>query len=215
MRNTDKALIITNGYRGAGGAGLLRAPAARRRAGPRSGMVTASASPGPDRAASGRQEGGRHRELARRDRSAATAGERFEAALWERTGAPRGREPAPPRDRDRPSCGEGPGPPSQAAPPVHAVSRGLAGRREPGTDRAGERQRDAGRQRPEKRPGRPREAPSPGHSPARRARPAPRGLPSSPIRALRGGRILITTKYPSRDPPAPPSVHPLHTPRQR
>lgn len=53
----------------------------------------------------------------------------------------------------------------------------------------------------ERHPGRPREAPAPIHSPARRARPASRGLASAPIRALRGGRILITTKYLAWDPP--------------
>lgn len=85
--------------------------------------------------------------------------------------------------------------------PVNAFRRCGGTRGNEGTDRAGKRRSRRPVTTREGRPGRPRAAPVPGHSPARRARPAPRRLASAPIRALRGGRILITTEFPTRDPP--------------
>ncbi|XP_069653734.1 collagen alpha-1(I) chain-like [Haliaeetus albicilla] len=108
-----------------------------------------------------------------------------------------------------------PGLPFRAAPPLHGflgAVRSGGSRGNEGADGAGKRRSRRAVTTREKRPGRAREAPAPGHSPARRARPAPRGLASAPFRALRGGRILITTKSLCRDPP--PRLRCARSPRR-
>lgn len=195
-------LLIFSGSQQRGSAQLLWASAARGRVGPQSGLLTAGALPRPP---SGPQEGVSHGE---REGSGEKRQNRciyIARGLQLRGGSGPvrgGTGTGPAAGPQHTSCGQVRG--TRAPVPGCAPSKYISVRAErpryEGTDRVTKRWRHRTLTTREKLPGRPREAPAPGHSPARRTRPAPVASPRRRSESCGAAGFLTQRKISPRTP---------------